>query len=222
MPDEPLVEPLDAADPRFAGADGPSVPPHARTLVASRGPGAQPEDPRVRVLRIAVPLLFAAAVVTIAAVFFAGLAIEQPIVVVGPLESVQATVASRPRLVCVNDNNPCAWLTIVDGELLALNSNGTLPDEFGRQGVAWCPSSGYFGSNVTGSRYDAAGRVVSGPAPRGLDLVELRLDRAGRVVVDFSSFTTNRQAKRGADTIPPTGADCGHIPFDPGAFWPLG
>ena len=35
-----------------------------------------------------------------------------------------------------------------------------------------------------GSRYDAEGRVIGGPAPRSLAFVELELDRHGRLVVD--------------------------------------
>lgn len=216
------MPPLDAADPRFEGSDEGVHVPRDRTLVASRGPGFHPEDPRVRVLRTAVPVVFTLAVLAVVAVFLVALAVRDNLVVVGPATRVRAAVAERPRLVCVNDNNPCAWLTVVDDRLLAFNSNGTLPDEFGRRGIEWCPSSGYFGSNATGSRYDAAGQVVRGPAPRGLDLVEVAVDDAGLVVLDFAAFTTNQLADRLADTIPATGPDCDHIPFDRDAPLDLG
>lgn len=38
-----------------------------------------------------------------------------------------------------------------------------------------------------GSRYDGAGRVLAGPAPRSLRFVRLDLDRRGRLVVDVDA-----------------------------------
>ena len=107
----------------------------------------------------------------------------------------------------------CAWLTRVDGDLVALSTSGPLRAEFGRQGVGWCPSSGRFGSNSTGSRYDALGRLVEGDSPRGLDRFRVFVDD-GTVWVDFGSRTAGRQVGRPFDPIPAEGPECEQIPFD--------
>jgi hypothetical protein len=79
--------------------------------------------------------------------------------------------------------------------------------------VNWCPSSGYFGSNVSGSHYDQAGAYVSGPAIRGLDRFHVRLDDGGRVV-DFTSLTAGSRPGTAHEILPPEGPDCEEIPFD--------
>lgn len=211
------TEPLDAHDPRF------SLPlpreqddvARQRELVESRGPGASQGSPRVRVLRIAVPVLAALGAAVIAMVFFTGLSPGSSRVVVGPEEEVRAALVDRPRRVCFNDANPCAWLTLVDGEIRAFNTNGPLPQEFGRQGVGWCPTSGYFGANSTGSRWDQEGRIVSGPAPRSLDMFTLSVDRAGDLVIQFASLTAGlADFQVAGDVSPPAGEPCEQIPFD--------
>ncbi len=174
-----------------------------------------PLDPRVRVLRAALPLLALGAVVLIGAVFARGL--DPPggqVEVVGDEGAVRAAVAERPLRVCLGGRQPCAWLTVADGRLLALNTSGPLREEYGRNGVQWCPTSGHFGANNTGSRFDQAGRVVDGPAPRSMDRFHVRVDDAGRVVVDFAALTTGLQAHRVTETTPPVGPHCDPIPFD--------
>ena len=71
MPDE---QPIDAFDPRFPdrGTEQDDVD-RKRNLVQSRGPGPNPDDPKVRILRLAIPALAAAAILVIGAVFFQGL-----------------------------------------------------------------------------------------------------------------------------------------------------
>lgn len=209
-----LVAPLDAGDPRFAGSEEAREHPHHRALVESRGPGGLQDNPRVRVLRVAIPLAFAGGLAAVVAVFAIGLDPGSGSEVVGPVALVRAAVAERPRRFCYHGEQPCAWLTVVDGELLALNTNGPLPEEFGRLGVAWCASSGGFGSNVSGSRFDARGNVVRGPAPRGLDRYRLTLGPAGRLTIDFSSLTTGLQVAQVPGLIPPAGPLCDQIPFD--------
>lgn len=205
--------PLDAADPRFAGSAGARVP-RRRTLVESKGPGVSQQDPRVRALRRLMRVAFIGGILAVVTVFVVGMDPGDGRQVVGPEAAVRAAVADRPHRVCYRGSQPCAWLTVVDGELLAFNTNGPLREEFGRQGVGWCPSSGYFGANATGSRYDQRGHLVRGPAPRGLDRFRLSSDVEGLVRIDFFSLTTGLQAARRVDLLPPAGPDCETIPFD--------
>lgn len=205
--------PLDAADPRFDPRPGTLRPRHRR-LVESSGPGANPMDPRVRALRVMIPVTFAAVVAGVVLVFFLGLSPRTSAQVVGPDETVRAELAERPHRVCYADAGPCAWLSLVEGEVLALSTNGPLREEFGRFGVSWCPTSGYFGSNVSGSRFDPRGHVVRGPAPRGLDRYRLTVDDGGTLRIDFRSLTTGLQAGRTDEVIPPSGPECAEIPFD--------
>ena len=213
--DVELTAPLDAADPRFAGpAPAEVAVPRPRRLVRSHGPGAQPAHPLENVLRIGLPLVFVAGLATVAAVFFLGLRPGAQVTVVGPPDQVRAAVAERPHRVCFNGNNPCAWLTVVGDRLYAFNTNGPLPQEYGRAGIAWCPTSGYFGANATGSRFDQQGRLVRGPAPRGLDRFALVTDAQGRLVVDWRQLNAGRRDFDTTEVSPPDGPDCATIPFD--------
>ncbi|MDP9405524.1 MAG: hypothetical protein M3O86_02830 [Actinomycetota bacterium] len=210
-----FTPPLDASDPRFVGA-APEQPPPATTrrLERSRGPGVGPEDPRVRLVRLVLPIVALAGVGVVVAVFFAGLDPGPQQRVIGSEPAVRAAVAQRPKRVCFNDNNPCAWLTVVDDDLVAFNTNGPLPQEYGRSGVSWCPSSRWYGANATGSRFDDHGRLVRGPAPRGLDRFGVRTTPEGLVVVDFQQLTAGPQAALTKETTPAAGPDCEVIPFD--------
>jgi hypothetical protein len=205
--------PLDPFDPRFEEPAGAPMEGPRRALVAARGPGYSPENPRARVLRAVLPLLFAAALAALGLGFWIGLAPSSGVQVVGPEDAIRAAVADRPHRVCLGEGQPCAWLTLVDGELIALDTSGPLREEFGRLGVAWCPSSGYFGSNTSGSRFDPLGRVARGPAPRGLDRFGLRRN-GDELAVDFLSRQTGLQARRTSQLLPPTGPHCEEIPFD--------
>lgn len=205
--------PLDAADPRYTRTPQPSD--STRRLVPGRGPRLpDPDDPRIRILRIAVPGLVVAAVAVVIAVFSAALSPGRQSQVVGPRSAVVAAIAERPQRVCFNDSNPCAWLTVVDGRLVAFNTSGPLPQEYGRAGVGWCASSGWFGANSTGSRFDQEGRWAQGPAPRGLDRFALVIDDDGNVVVDFTQLTAGRQRHQVDEVTPPAGPHCETIPFD--------
>jgi hypothetical protein len=209
--------PLDAFDPRLGGqAVGEQADvDRRRRLVESSGPGSSPGDPKVRVLRVAVPLLAVAALLAVVAVFSRALSPGSSRVVVGPSEAVAAAVAERPRRVCFNDANPCAWLTVVDGAVQAFNTNGPLPEEYGRQGVGWCPTSGWFGSNATGSRWDQRGRVAEGPSPRSLDRFATSVEADGDLVIDFAALTAGlADWQVDGDVQPPDGPPCDEVPFD--------
>ena len=207
-----MSAPLDPYDPRFGPTDGAGD--HERRLVRSSGPGPDPENPRSRILRWALPLLFTSAALVVGAVFFTSLQPGPQVEVVGAESAIRAAVAERPKRVCFHDNNPCAWLTVVRGRLVAFNTNGPLPQEYGRDGVGWCSSSGWFGANATGSRFDQEGRVAGGPAPRGLDRYGLRVDDAGMVTVVFTELTSGALAGQVTQVTPPAGPHCGQIPFD--------
>ena len=208
------AEPLDPTDPRFTGFSRPPADERPRELVASRGPGGSQMDVRVRIIRMAIPLITVAGLMAIAAVFWTALRPGSGEVLVGDADEVAEQVAERPRRVCRGDGPPCAWLTEVDDRVLALNTSGPIHHEFGRQGVGWCPSSEYFGANSTGSRYDPAGVLVEGPARRGLDRFHVRIDDDGRLHVDFDRRTAGPRADGSRERIPPTGSHCDEIPFD--------
>ncbi len=210
------AEPFDDVDPRYSGVDGPVGGPRLpRGLVASRGPGLSPDNPKVTLLRVIITGVFVAGVVVTIALFAAGLRGESASSVVraGEEGAVRAAVADRPRRICVGQGPPCAWLTVLDGDLLALSTSGPTRAEFGRQGVGWCASAGRFASEATGSRYDQRGRVVDGPAPRGLDRYGIDIED-GEVWVDFLRVTTNLQSHRNYERTPPSGPDCVEVPFD--------
>lgn len=210
--------PLDAFDPRFGDASRSEQHEVARrrTLVDSQGPGRNPADPKVRLLRIAIPLLAIAGLLVIGAVFYAGLRPAGTTMVLGLESEVRAAVSERPRRVCLSDNNPCAWLTVVDDDrLVAFNTNGPLPEEYGRLGVSWCATSGYFGANSTGSRWDQQGRLVTGPSIRSLDRFTLTTDPYGNLVIDFASLTAGPAPWQLDAVSPPDGPDCEEIPFEP-------
>lgn len=204
-------EPLDATDPRF-GPGGRSRP-HVRELVASRGPYPDPESPSARFARLVIPAAALAGLLAVVAVFVAGLRPGSGRIAIGSEDAVRAAVEERPRRACLGEGPTCAWVTLEDGDLVALNTSGPLTEEFGRQGVGWCPTSGGFGANSTGSRYDAGGRVVAGPAPRGLDRFHLAV-RDGEVIIDFTSVVTGAPRGHADDLVPPAGQPCAKIPFD--------
>lgn len=214
-----VPEPIDPQDPRFGAAPaGGAEPP--RRLVPGHGPLPDMDNPRIRIIRVALPVLFFSGIAVVVFVFFSGLRAGPQSQIIGPEERVRAAVAERPRRVCFNDNNPCAWITLVGGRLTAFNTNGPLPQEYGRAGVGWCPTSGWFGANATGSRFDQEGRLARGPAPRGLDRFALRVDDTGTVHISFTELTTGKQAALAGDPRPPDGPHCSVIPFDRDADLP--
>ena len=204
--------PLDDYDPRFPPSEGEVTRP--RELVASRGPGASPGDRKVAILRIAIPALALAGLLTVGAVFFQALRAAPADQVIGDEADIRAAVEDRPRRVCLDGDNPCAWLTVVEDRLVAFNTNGPLPQEYGRLGVAWCPSSRWFGANATGSRWDLHGRLARGPSPRDLDRFTLLVDADGIVTIDFASLTAGRTGPDTDDATAADGPDCDPIPFD--------
>lgn len=211
MPDD-LLDPF---DPRreAPGLEQDDVD-RLRTLVAGAGPGPSHRSPQARILRVAVPLVAIVGLGVIVWVFLSGLNPGSSSMAVGPVDQVRAAIADAPRRVCLRGASPCAWLTVVDDAIVAFNTNGPLPQEFGRLGVSWCPSSGYFGANATGSRWDHAGLLVEGPATRGLDRFTLDAD-SGVLVIRFASLSAGRAGFQTdpADIRPRDGAACEEIPF---------
>lgn len=171
-------------------------------------------DPNVRRIRVAIPVVFFLVLAAVATVFFVGLDPGDGQQTIGPVAAVRAAVGDRPHRVCYEGSLPCAWIALVDGELVAFNTSGPLNAEFGRLGVGWCPSSGRFGSNVTGSRFDTHGNVVDGPAPRGLDRYALATTPEGQVRIDFFVLATGQQVATADPPVPPDGPECDEIPFD--------
>jgi hypothetical protein len=208
--------PLDPFDPRYGGRGGEADDvDRQRVLVEGRGPGRNPDDPKVRILRVAVPLLALAGLGAIIAVFFSGLSPGDSSVVIGTEEEVRREVDDRPYRYCFNGSNPCAWLSLVGGEVVAFNTNGPLAEEYGRQGVAWCATSGYYGANSTGSVWDQSGRIVSGPSPRSLDRFTTRVDPQGNLVINFAALRAGlADWQVDGDVSPPDGPMCEEIPFD--------
>lgn len=74
--------------------------------------------------------------------------------------------------------------------------------------VPWCGASSWFECPCRGSQYNRWGEYQAGPAPRGLDRFNLRLED-GRLVVDTRTVITG--PSRGVDTLkePPRGLHCG-------------
>ena len=61
--------------------------------------------------------------------------------------------------------------------------------------VPYCESSGRFECPCHGSIYDLAGEYITGPAPRGMDRYEVKLD-GDNVVVDTGVLTAGPAARR--------------------------
>lgn len=196
-PDDPALRPLDAADPRFPAGTAPARLP--RRLVRSRGPGLAAEDPLVARLRVGLRVVATAGVALVLWIFFVGLDPGRPVVRVGAEAAVRAALAEEPRRVCQDVGRPCTWLSLVDGRLLALSTAGPLREERGRLGVTWCPGADVYVAANTGSRFDAGGDVVAGPAPRGLDAYAVAIVD-GQVQVDFAAVRSGRLAPRGLRT----------------------
>jgi hypothetical protein len=71
--------------------------------------------------------------------------------------------------------------------------------------VRYCPTSGWFEDLRHGSMFDSVGRYVLGPAPRGLDQLEVAVV-SGEVWVDRTKLTTG--PPRGARDLSPAGRFC--------------
>jgi cytochrome b6-f complex iron-sulfur subunit len=56
--------------------------------------------------------------------------------------------------------------------------------------VPFCDSSGRFECPCHGSKYDLGGEWIEGPAPRGMDRFELKVDATGTLVADTSKVIT--------------------------------
>ena len=99
----------------------------------------------------------------------------------------------------------------VDYEAEGLESQGVMPlyqrcVHLGCR-VPFCQQSQWFECPCHGSKYNSAGEYKLGPAPRGMDRFEVKVEN-GNVMVDTSTVVLG--PPRGADTIsePPQGPFC--------------
>ena len=81
---------------------------------------------------------------------------------------------------------------VVEGQLFITNAKGNLfalSQKCPHLGcrVPFCESSGRFECPCHGSKFDIGGEWIEGPAPRGLDRYDLKLDN-GNLVVDSSKL----------------------------------
>jgi len=95
------------------------------------------------------------------------------------------------------------------GEMIAVL--GENPHQHER--VYYCPSSGWFQSPSEGSTFDHRGYYRLGPAPHGLDRVQVRVEH-GQVSVNVSERAVG-PARGLTDGTGPEGNRCADIPGDP-------
>lgn len=69
-------------------------------------------------------------------------------------------------------NGVPVWVVHRDGDVAVFDARIAGPAEV----VGWCPQAEYFEGNHYVSQFDAQGRYVGGPAPRGLDRYDTTLD----------------------------------------------
>ncbi len=101
---------------------------------------------------------------------------------------------------------------VTEGRLFVANAGGhlfALSQRCPHLGcrVPFCDSSGRFECPCHGSKFDLGGEWIQGPAPRGMDQYDLRLEN-GSLVVDTSKLSAGPD--RGADQFltPPKGPAC--------------
>jgi hypothetical protein len=108
------------------------------------------------------------------------------------------------------DRRPVWVVRHHNGEVSVLDAlSPHRPDGLGKL-VVWCPRSAWFDDPIHGSRFDAWGRWVGGPAPHGL--WPYAVEREGNGV---RVGVRQRPPARDADAArPPRGAPCDHTPED--------
>ena len=129
------------------------------------------------------------------------------------LRPLSQTGAGGPLTLKAPANYPDGTATyVVEGQLFITNAKGNLfalSQKCPHLGcrVPFCESSGRFECPCHGSKFDIGGEWIEGPAPRGLDRYELKLDN-GNLVVDSSKLL--KGPDRGADQFlaPPKGPAC--------------
>ena len=95
------------------------------------------------------------------------------------------------------------WLVNAGGHFFALSQR--CPHLGCR--VPFCKTSGRFECPCHGSVYDIAGEYIQGPAPRGMDRFELRLDN-GMLVVDTGTLVTGPDRDKRDFLTPALGPSC--------------
>jgi cytochrome b6-f complex iron-sulfur subunit len=110
------------------------------------------------------------------------------------------------------DFQPGTATYFTEGRLWLVNANGhffALSQRCPHLGcrVPFCKTSGRFECPCHGSVYDIAGEYVQGPAPRGMDRFELRLDK-GTLVVDTGTLIPGPDRGKRDFLTPPLGPPC--------------
>jgi len=96
-----------------------------------------------------------------------------------------------------------AYLTRIDGEIIALSEKCT---HLGCRSP-YCESSGQFECPCHGSVFNRIGEYRGGPAPRGLDRYQVRI-QDGIVMVDTGSLSEGDPPGDESIDEPPTGPGC--------------
>jgi cytochrome b6-f complex iron-sulfur subunit len=96
------------------------------------------------------------------------------------------------------------WLVNAGGHFFALSQRCS---HLGCR-VPFCKTSGRFECPCHGSVFDLGGEYVQGPAPRGMDRFELRLDDNGMLVVDTGALITGPDRGKRDFLTPPLGPPC--------------
>jgi Rieske Fe-S protein len=112
--------------------------------------------------------------------------------------------AGRPLRVAVRGTHEDAWLRldrVVLGACWLVRATETAPIRAFSTAcphlgcaVDWDAHAGHFDCPCHGSSFDRDGRCLSGPAPRGLDELDVRLD-GGDVLVHFQRFRSGTARK---------------------------
>jgi len=119
---------------------------------------------------------------------------------------VKALPEAEVNEVPVYIRNAQTYLTRIDDQVVALWQR--CPHLGCR--VAWCESSREFECACHGSRFNRAGEVRSGPAPRGMDRFEVTISEDS-VEVDTGLITQGRPPGEESIDEPPQGPPCsGH------------
>jgi len=168
---------------------------------------AQPHGMRAQ-RRLARLYLFAGAIIAVVAVaaafyaVFGGFHFGGGWVTVGPLADVQRGGVFYDRTVN-------AFVIADSGEMIAVLAE----NPHGGERIYYCPSSGWFQSPAEGSTFDHRGYYRLGPAPRGLDRVQVRTEH-GFVLV-YVSARAPGPARGLTDQRPARGPRCADVPGDP-------
>ena len=171
-------------------------------------PVSQPHNRRTR-RRLARLYFFAAAIIGVIVVGAAAYAVFGGIHFGGGWVTVGSTADVRRDGVFYDRSVNAFVIDDDSGELIAMIAE----DPHAGERVYYCPSSGWFQSPTGGSTFDHRGYYRLGPAPHGLDRVQVRVEH-GFVSVDVSQRAPG-PARGLTDERPAAGPSCPNVPGDP-------